>query len=458
MQSNGKGSNGERNNDEWGTEETVARQGDRHADVARTYSLVGVSGPGLGETYRIPFSAPHRFYVGKSERCDARIADQQISRRHLALDVRDGALHVTDLDSTNGTFVNGLRVVEAVLQGGETIRVGATLLWVEATDQTPEHVPSAMEFGRVLGASVAMRKLYPFCQKLAQSALPVVIEGETGTGKELLAESLHEQGPRAAGPFVVFDCTAVAPSLVEAALFGYERGAYTGAESSQPGVFERAHGGTLFIDEIGDLDIGLQAKLLRAVERSEVRRIGGAALKRVDVRVLCATRRDLERAIQEGRFRDDLFHRLAVTRLELPPLRYRHGDVQLLAQYFWSQLGGETMSPALIEKLATHSFPGNVRELRNMVARAIALGDLAPPEAAASPASHLDHSDGVTARVLADNIPYMRARDIVMADFRRRFVEHALERHGGSVPKAAAAAGVSRRYFDKIRGKDRDDG
>src|SRR5262245_60431404 len=186
-----------------------------------------------------------------------------------------------------------------------------------------------------------------------------------------MAEALHEQGPRASQPFVVFDCTAVPPNLVESELFGHERGAFTGAVTQRKGVFEQAHGGTLLIDEIGDLDLPLQPKLLRAIERGEIRRVGADRWIRVDVRVLAATRRDLAREVQAGRFRDDLFHRLAVGRIELPPLRHRRGDVPLLARQVWRELGGDArLLPAeILLKWEDYEWPGNVRELRNAVAR-----------------------------------------------------------------------------------------
>lgn len=180
-----------------------------------------------------------------------------------------------------------------------------------------------MSFGRLLGGSPAMRRLYPLCERLAGSTVPIVIEGETGTGKEQLAEALHEQSSRADKPFVILDCTTIAPNLIESELLGHEKGAFTGAMRTREGVFERANGGTLLIDEIGDLPLELQPKLLRAIERGVITRVGGSKPVVVDVRLLAATRRDLDREVQLGRFRDDLFHRIAVARVELPPLRER---------------------------------------------------------------------------------------------------------------------------------------
>jgi DNA-binding NtrC family response regulator len=331
-------------------------------------------------------------------------------------------------------------------------------------------VPAAVRFGRFVGGSTEVRRLYPLCERLAQSSLPVVIEGETGTGKEVLAEALHDQGARAAGPFVVFDCTQVAASLVESELFGHERGAFTGAVAARKGVFEQAHGGTLLVDEIGDLDPALQPKLLRALERGEIRRVGGDRWIKVDVRVVAATRRDLDRAVQEGRFRDDLFHRLAVARVELPPLRRRRGDVSLLAAHFVRELGGDAgaISHAQLNQWEGHPWPGNVRELRNAVARRIVLGDLLdaadaadatepdePDEAAAAPGELPPEVVDFLEQVLAQRLPLVTARELVVAEFERRYVERTLADHGGHVPRAAAASGIARRHFQRLKARSR---
>jgi DNA-binding NtrC family response regulator len=314
-------------------------------------------------------------------------------------------------------------------------------------------------FGRVVGASPEMRRLYPLCERLAQSSVPVIIEGETGTGKEMLAESLHDAGPRAAGPFVVFDCTAVAPSLVESELFGHERGAFTGAITSRKGVFEQAQGGTLLIDEIGDLELSLQPKLLRALERAQIRRIGGDKPIQVDVRILAATRRDLDREVSKGRFRDDLFHRLAVARIELPPLRKRRGDIPVLMQHFAAELGADdaTVTARIMRQLRRWEddpWPGNVRELRNAIARQIALGELAAPdEAPPSSVGEPAQAGDVMARILSEKLPFGRARERVLAEFRARYVEKVLAEHGGNIARAAKASGIGRRYFQRIRAK-----
>jgi len=362
---------------------TVVQQRDAEA-VERpdgVFVLVVTEGPERGRAFHLDATRPIRALVGTSPACDVRLTDREVSRRHAGLERVGKALRITDLGSTNGTWVDRVKVVEAELQGGEFVRIGSTMFRVDYQELGgPEAaLPTAVSFGRVVGASREMRRIYPLCERLAATTVPVVIEGETGTGKEALAESIHEMGPRANGPFIVFDCTAVPPNLVESELFGHERGAFTGAISSRKGVFEQAHGGTLLIDEVGDLDPTLQPKLLRAIERFEIRRVGGDKWIKVDVRVLAATRRDLDREVQAGRFRDDLFHRLAVARVELPPLRNRIGDITALAIHFWAELGGDParIPRDVMQKWEDYAWPGNVRELRNTIARQLALGDLA---------------------------------------------------------------------------------
>jgi two-component system response regulator HydG len=435
---------------------TALREGtDAALHTARSFTVTVLDGAERGKAFELDGTQPARVLVGKSPACEIRLKDPEVSRRHAALDASRGVLHLSDLGSTNGTFVNGVRVVEAFVGDGDVVRLGDTTLRVDAKG-TALDVPlsKATGFGAVLGSSVEMRRLYPLCERLAQSDVPLVIEGETGTGKEVLAEALHEASPRAAGPFIVFDCTAVPPTLAESELFGHERGAFTGAVSTRKGVFELAHGGTLLIDEIGELDLQLQPKLLRALERSEVRKVGSDRWMRVDVRVMAATRRDLDREVSEGRFRDDLFFRLAVTRVELPPLRMRRGDIGVLARHFWRELGGgdSPIPYAVLQAFESHSWPGNVRELRNAVARRLALGELTRDERGLIEGGGTGDGDAIE-RVLGQHLPFPRARETLVREFERRYVERVLEEHGGNVSKAARASGIARRYFTLIRAR-----
>lgn len=418
------------------------------AESAEGIAVTVTRGPDAGTRLVIDGSHPGRVLVGTSAACALRLTDPSVSRRHLALEWDQGFLRVEDLDSTNGTRIGGALLGSARVDPHTELEIGGSVLSLATETGTAPPLDPRESFGRVQGASRAMRRLYPLCERLAQANIPVVIEGETGTGKEALAEALHEEGPRRKQPFVVFDCTVVPENLMEAELFGHTKGAFTGATESRTGVFVQADGGTLLLDEIGDLSAQLQPKLLRAIDRGEVRPIGARESIAANVRIIAATRRDLDREVQEGRFRDDLFHRLAVGRIELPPLRRRRGDVVLLARAFWQELGGDldTLPRSLLRQWERHSWPGNVRELRNTVARRIALGDLASFSAQAS-------SDGCDWVLPILELPFKEARHRLQEEFERRYVQAMLERHEGNVTRAAEGAGVARRYFQKVKAR-----
>jgi two-component system, NtrC family, response regulator HydG len=425
-----------------------------------------VAGPDQGKRLTVSNA---RSLVGTSPICDLVLTDERVSRRHLALAVEDGtppSLKVEDLQSTNGTFAGEMQITGAFLRGTETITIGKTLLLVTLVPaEENEKLGRAVSFGRVLGTSPKMQRVYQFARKVAAADIPCTIEGETGTGKEQLAEAIHEASPRAKGPFIVFDCTALPGTLMESALFGHEKGSFTGASATRRGVFEQADGGTLFIDEIGDLDVQLQPKLLRAIQRGETQRVGGTGWFKSNVRILAATRRDLDREVQQGRFRDDLFFRLAVARIELPPLRERGNDVELLARAFWASLG-PSAGPFPMEFLTRykgHTWPGNVRELLNTVVRWQALGEMGlgeqiaedAPESLAAPQATPSASGGndLVERLIRDAVPFSKARQLAALDFERRYVKSILESFGGNVTKAAQASGIGRRYFHMLLAK-----
>ncbi len=439
---------------------TVAsRRYEREAPPNARFEVTLFEGPDTGKTLVLQGDEPGPVLVGQSEVCGLRIADPEVSRRHAALDVEGRRLRITDLKSTNGTFVDGVAVVEAFLTGGEIVRLGGSALRIERyqPEGRAARAPSRTGFGRFIGRSPEMVRLYPLVERLAGSDVSLVIEGETGTGKEVLAEAIHEQSARRDQPYVVLDCTAIPPNLAESELFGHERGAFTGATARRVGVFEQADGGTLFIDEIGDLDVGLQPKLLRALERGEVRRVGGNSVIKVDVRVIAATRRDLDRAVQEGFFRDDLFHRLAVGRITLPPLRRRRGDVEVLARHFWSELAPGTSIPHhLLQRWESYDWPGNVRELKNAIARQLVAGDptsvpLEDEAPASSDGDPLAGAERTMRDVLHARLPFPVARLRVLEALQKAYVERALSEHDGSVERAAAALGIGRRYFHILK-------
>ena len=412
---------------------------------------------GSGKTLVLDDGAAGRLILGRGPAAALVLeGDARISRRHAAIDLVGDVVRIVDLGSTNGVLVDGVRVFDAQLRGGERVVIGDTSLVVERRSETSDvKLAGAWRFGRVVGKSREMRRLYPLCAKLAAATVPVLIEGETGTGKEVLAEALHEEGPRHAAPFVVLDCTTIAANLMESELFGHERGAFTGATTAREGVLAQADGGTLLIDEIGDLDLALQAKLLRAIEKLEFRPVGGTRTRRVDVRLLAATRRDLDAEVPAGRFRDDLYHRLAVARIELPPLRRRRGDVALLVAEICRRHGATSaaVDPETLARWETEEWPGNVRELRNAVVRRLELGaeaDALVTRARPQPRTESGDLATVIASLLTTDAPLLVARQRITDEFDRQYVERVLAAHDGNVTRAAEASGIARRHFHRL--------
>jgi transcriptional regulator with GAF, ATPase, and Fis domain len=431
-----------------------------------SFRLTVEAGPDKGKTLDLDGSEQGALLVGKSPACALVLSDPLVSRRHVSVEIAKSSLRMVDVGSTNGTFLGKMRLGDVSLDGDDRVRIGDTTILVTRTNKpSNQSLTPQLELGRIIGISREMRRLYPLIEKLADTDVPILIEGETGTGKEVLAETIHRLGPRASKPFIVFDCTTVSPSLVESELFGHERGAFTGATATRKGVFEQADGGTLLIDEIGDLDHPLQPKLLRAIERGEVRRVGGSEVIAVNVRVLSATRRDLDREVQAGRFRDDLYHRLVVARIELPPLRRRRGDISLLARHFARELGGAGVSipPEVLARWEEARWPGNVRELRNAVAKQLALGDMEFDETRDDDVPAIEGEDAAPAvqpegatsaiveRVLAEKKPLVEARQRLIEEFDRAYLARVLAEHNGNVTRAAAAAGLARRNFQILR-------
>jgi DNA-binding NtrC family response regulator len=400
--------------------------------------LVVVQGPDAGARCVLTASHPSPRLIGQSATCDFRLADRTISRRHAAIDASSWPVRVRDLASTNGTFVNGVAIVEAYLVGGETLRLGDTTLRTERhAAGPPAPIAERDRFGRTLGRSPAMCKLYPICDRLAASSEPLLIEGEPGTGKELLAESLHECGPRASGPFVVLDCGP----LGARELARRQRDSGDAFEA----LLAQAAGGTLLLDEIGELDPPLQRALARALTTVAT-----------EARVVVASRADLDWLVQRGRFRDDLYAHISAARVEMPPLRARHGDVTYLAHHFWQQVGGEDGAfPAdAIARAEAHSWPGNVRELRELVSELLVPGAAVRP--AVAPGDDATRLTAVVEELLGADVSYTEARRRLLVQFEQRYVERMLVAHQGNVTRAAAASGLARRNFQLIRARKRE--
>jgi DNA-binding NtrC family response regulator len=383
------------------------------------------------------------FRIGSHPSNDLVLRDDTVSERHLEIAVVPEGFRLLDLSSSNGTFIGRLRVVDAVIVEPVTLTLGKSTLYLEPTALETE-VPSSVrtQFGRVLGRSSVMRELFEELAQVAESDCAVLLEGETGVGKELVAESIHHESARKEGPFVIVDCGALAGELVESELFGHEKGAFTGADTERQGLLEAAHGGTLFLDEVGELPLGLQVKLLGALERKQVRRVGGNRLRPLDVRVIAATNRNLAREVNAGKFRADLFYRLAVVLLRVPPLRERLEDLPLLGASMLAELRqryGDAMpaelSALVLARLAAQPWPGNVRELKNAIERvALRAADA--------------RSTGTS-----DTLSYVEIRDRFMADFDHRYLTSALERCNFNVTRAAELVGLRRSYFQRLLAK-----
>ncbi|HEY0194753.1 MAG TPA: sigma 54-interacting transcriptional regulator [Kofleriaceae bacterium] len=411
-----------------------------------------VGGPDTGRELRLE---PGATRVGTAPGCELRLTDAAVSRLHCELRVERDGVRIVDSGSTNRTVVNGLEVVEARLPIGARIELGNTALTVDIGGE-PLEIPLAPRdhFGRVVGASPAMRRVFQLMASVAPTPATVLFLGETGTGKEIAAHAVHEASGRAAGPFVAVDCGAIAEHLIESELFGHVRGAFTGATGNRSGLFEAAAGGTVFLDEIGELPLALQPKLLRVLEEREVRPVGSAAPRPIDVRVIAATHRPLARAVNDGSFREDLYYRLAVFEIVLPPLRERRDDIVVLANHFYAAATGrgEPLPPEVTLSLMSRSWPGNVRELRNFVERSAILG-WGARGAAPAPSSSAE----LDAFASAD-LPLKDARERCLGEFELRYVMALLRRTGGNVTRAAELAGVSRRYLHRLiteRGVDR---
>jgi DNA-binding NtrC family response regulator len=411
----------------------------------RTLRVAVVDDKGSGEPV---LAASDQLTVGSAAGNDLVVADPTVSRFHLELVRTPDGVRVVDCGSTNGTWVGNVRVQQALVVPGTVLRIGRTSLRVTDGDDVTVELPADESLAGLRGRSLAMRRLMAQIRRAAASQAAVLLWGESGTGKELIARALAQLGPRASGPFVTVDCGALTPTLVASELFGHERGAFTGATERHIGAFERASGGTIFLDEIGELPPPLQASLLGVLERQRFRRLGGKDEITVSVRVVSATHRDLRAEVNAGTFRLDLFYRLAVVQLRVPALRERRDDVPLLVEHFLRELGhtapiAELFSTAALDMLAQHHWPGNVRELRNLVEATVAMGETPALPAGAG----IDASDPLSALL---EHSYKDARRAVLEQFERRYLEALMQRAKGNVTQASRLAAMDRSYLIEL--------
>ncbi len=401
---------------------------------------------------------------GASPEADIFVNDRSVSREHLAIRACDAGWTLSDLGSTNGTYIGEMRIDRVTVRDAVLLRTGKTMLRLEPLgEHVEQEMSSAHRFGRMLGQSPTMREMFAVLEKVAGSDLTVLIEGETGTGKELAAEGLHTHSTRT-GSFVTLNCGAIPRELIESELMGHVKGAFTGAVSDRPGAFVSAHGGTVFLDEVGELPLDMQAKLLRVLERREVKPVGSDHSIPVNVRVVAATNKNLAHDAERGVFRQDLYFRLAVVVVRIPPLRTRIEDIPMLVQHIQDELnrrrvasGQPQLTPLgenALAMLLRYEFPGNVRELRNIVERWCVLGPQSAPGNPAVRSGVTDHgNDGGLPTVVDDallKVPYHEAKDVWIERFERAYVEHALDVAGGNVSQAARDTGVDRRHLQRL--------
>jgi transcriptional regulator with GAF, ATPase, and Fis domain len=442
---------------------TIASAGARQIHLRRA-RVSCVEGANAGSDWKIERDV---IRIGSREDNDIRLGDTTVSRLHAEIvRGREGTI-LRDLGSTNGTFVGAVRVREVYLAPDTRFRVGNTHLVYSPADEIIDVVPSENDrFEGLVGRGLAMREVFGILERVAPTDLTVLVTGETGTGKELVSRATHNRSTRKNRPFVVFDCGAATESLVESELFGHERGAFTGAIAVREGLFEVADGGTIFIDEIGELPLELQPKLLRVLEQREVRRVGATKVRQVDVRVVAATNRNLRDEVAAGRFREDLYYRLAVVEIRLPALRERREDVPLLVEHLLhraehSQGGGRGvrgLAPEVRALFDAYHWPGNVRELNNVIERALPFTDGttitldALPEAlrASRPVAPAVPRPSLPADTTLSSLPLKDAKDALIEEFERHYLVDLIDRHDGNVSRAARTAGMDRKSITRL--------
>jgi DNA-binding NtrC family response regulator len=410
--------------------------------VHQGYRLRIMSGELRGREIEITKDA---ITLGRSRQCEVMLPDDSVSRTHAAIR-RDGERYrVLDLQSTAGTFLGGSRVSDAFLRPGDQLRLGNVELSFVPRDRQPELLPSEAErFGPVLGRSLAMRRLFAVLERTADKAVTLLLHGETGTGKDLVARAIHEASPRREQPFVIVDCGALAAEQIELELFGESD------DAGRRGAFELADGGTLLLDEVGELPAELQPKLLRVLETGRFRRLGSTEERAVDVRTVAANVRDLREAVAAGTFREDLYFRLAVVSCELPPLRERREDIPTLIELFSRRLPPGMWRPPVPEAMARlvgHDWPGNVRELRNVVERSAYLS----PDGVIDLRAVEERPEGAVTQLAFDpTLTFREQKERLVEHFEEAYLRWLLGRATGNISRAAREADMDRKHLHTL--------
>jgi transcriptional regulator with GAF, ATPase, and Fis domain len=419
--------------------------------------LVVLKGAQRGKEFVISGDA---IRIGKVEGNEVVLPEETVSRVHCEI-IRDAKGHLLrDLHSTNGTFLDGAEIREAYIRAGAVITVGTVQLKFQPYEERIEILPSEKEsLGEMVGKSLPMREIYGLIERIAPTEATVLIQGETGTGKDVVARTIHQLSRRKDAPFIVVDCGAVSPTVIESELFGHEKGAFTGAAATRQGAFEQAGmaGGTIFLDEIGELSLDLQPKLLRVLEQREIRRVGGNRTIKVDIRVIAATKQDLAKEVAKGKFREDLYFRLSVVPIHMPSLRDRKEDLPLLAQSFLKKLDGppRELDEGALQTLMTHDWPGNVRELRNVLERGVYLSS--PSSAGPGPVKLVQlpnpgeaGSDAGLSNAFDPTLSYRDNKEKWENEFEKRYLRWLMQRAQGNISRAAREADMDRKYLHKL--------
>ncbi len=419
----------------------------------RRCKLAVVSGPQTGTEL---VSEKERIRIGTHATNDLIVTDRSCSRQHCEIQYTDRGYLLIDLESTNGTFVDGKRIERVFLLAGATLTVGTTAISFSPLDEEIESDPDGEGvLGGMVGRSLKMRQLFGLIKKIAPMDVSVVIQGETGTGKELAARAIHDLSGRAKGPFVVLDCGAIPPNLIESEVFGHEKGSFTGATSARPGAFERANGGTIFIDEMGELAIDLQPKLLRVLENRELRRVGGNETIGVDVRVIAASNRDLQKEVAAGNFREDLYFRLSVINLMLPALRQRRDDIPHIIKHVLedpetlARHGPKRFTQAAMSVLLGYAWPGNVRELINVISHVLTFSEGQDIDVVHLPPRLQGQNNGSPVP-FNEHLSYKDAKEQVLNAFEREYIASVLRRCEGNISRAARESGLHRKSIERL--------
>lgn len=444
--------------------DTQLTAAEEHKDVIfqRRCQLIVIEGPSKGR--KLDLSKP-KTTLGKRENNDLIIDDKTVSRTHFEIIQTEDSYLLKDLESTNGTYINDLRVKEAYLSPGDVIQIGNSRIEFVAYDEKVQIEPSnRTEFGPLTGRSRKMRQIFGLLEKISPTNATVIIEGETGTGKEVVAKAIQENSGRKSKPYVVFDCGGVAENLIESELFGHVKGAFTGAVTTRRGAFEEATGGTIFLDEIGELSLDLQPKLLRALEQRQIKKVGSNESTNIDVRVLCATNRNLRKEVTEGRFREDLYYRLSVVKIQIPPLRDRPEDIPFLIERFLAsgafnqgpngKLRVSRVEDDALKMLTRYQWPGNVRELMNVLERVVPLVD-----GTNVTAQHISYifdemerqEEEATERTSVDmRLPFKEAKQKIVEGFEKEYLAALLRRNNYNISKTAREAGIDRKHIRNL--------